>query len=212
MALRRLSLLFIALICIAGSGAASAAAAPTITAGTYPAKVSGPQVEQHGFMFFSGGTRVANCKEVNFSGELTAASTSLALAGTYSECIAYGGLPVNYKMNGCTFNVSPTKQISTVPPVFEGTMSIGCPAGKAIEIDTTTGCHVSIGAQENLKGATFENVENHILLKTKVEGIKHTDVDGFACILEGSGTFNDGAYAGSTTLKAAGGNTLSVKP
>lgn len=212
MALRRLSPLFIAFICVAGSGAASAVAAPTVTASAYPAKVSGPQVELHGFMFFSGGTRVADCKEVNFSGELSAPSTSLALAGVYSECTAWGGLPVTYKTNGCTFNVSPTKQIATIPPTFEGTMNVVCPAGKVIEIDTTfTNCHVRIGAQEKLKGITFENVENHILLKTKVQEMQHTDIDEGLCVLSGSGTFNDGEYAGSTTLKAASGK-VSVQP
>jgi len=85
-------------------------------------------------------------------------------------------------------------------------MDVLCEAGQAIAI-TGASCYVKIGAQTGLKSVAFTNEgtgsERDLKLKLAISGLKYTQESKAApgCT---NGTFLNGSYSVSATVKATG--------
>jgi hypothetical protein len=182
---------------VASAAMASAAQAGQFTAEKYPVTITGSQIAKHTFRFEAG---TVNCAVASFDGKLEAASETLTVTASYNECQTPGGAEVKVKMKSCdyTFHAGETLEADRV----DGSLDVKCnEAGDEITIEEpANGCVVKIPPQEGL--AT--------LVYTDHTEAKDFDVDiGITKLLYtqnancagGEGTFNNGEYAGKSTMK-----------
>jgi len=119
----------------------------------------------------------------------------------YTTCKANGQATV-VRTNGCTYEIKAA-----------GTVTIGCEAGKAIEVEITgTGCIATVAAQGPLTGISFANrgtkgqnpATTDVTVKAKVPGIKTTldNAAGGKCLLDETKT--------PITAEYTTGNTIAV--
>jgi len=193
----KIKALGLALLAVFAVGAVSAVAAQAgqFTAPAYPATITGQNVG--GFHEFTTELGTMNCN-VTFHGELAAASEDLTLAPTYN-CVI-GGLGVDVSMNGCDyeFHAGETLAMDQVA----GSMDILCPEEAAIDFKVTSvpPCHVTVGEQLGLEALTYTN-------RTMAKDVDvNMSLGEIAYGLEGNcpvvGTFANGTYTGTTTLKS----------
>jgi len=193
--LRALGLAALAVLAI-GAVSASAAQAGQFTAAEYPAQITGQNVGLHELTTELG---VMECG-LKLNGELAAASEELTLTPVYATSCEIGGLLVHVNANGCDylFHAGATLGMDEV----EGSWDIKCPAGNKMDFEITSMpvCHLTIGEQLGLGEVVYTNrtMAKDVDLDLAVEGLAY----GLSANCPVSGTFANGTYVGTTTLKA----------
>ncbi|HYJ22932.1 MAG TPA: hypothetical protein VEW07_13030 [Solirubrobacterales bacterium] len=121
-------------ILVLGGTLASAAPANKVTAGSYPAVLTGQDVNtEHGKLArlsIGNGARYIECTEQSFATVLTEATTSITVSGGFSGCFANGltAVPATVTMNQCDYIVEATSKTT-------GQISVTCPnPGEQIEV------------------------------------------------------------------------------
>jgi hypothetical protein len=191
------------------SAAACAPATASVwEAESYPATISGTQIEgKHTFK------TVANtlyCNKYLFAGALSSSASELALTGSPSECSTAGFVVMTVAMNGCTFNFGSGSELGA--GLFAGSARIACPTGKEIVWTASTGnCTARIPAQTLNATVTLENTATapkSVRLSTAATGIHYTLNPTSGCLNKpAAGAYVDGTYDGITTLTAAASGT-----
>lgn len=191
--LRALGLGFLAVLATSAV-VASAAQAGVFTAAAYPATITGQNVGAHQFSTEIG---VMNCN-VTLHGEMAAASSELTLTPSYATNCGINNKVVHVDMNGCDYLLHADETIAA--DEVGGSMDIECPEGSEIDFEITSLpiCHLTVGEQLGLESITY----------TDRTGVRDVDADmnlgGVAygldvgCAVQG--TFENGTYAGTTTL------------
>jgi hypothetical protein len=135
---------------------ASAASAHSITAGEYPANVTGVQTNTN---VFSNGVREWTCSEASLTGSLSAASESITITPSYGGCTGNSGTTVTVDVNGCRY-------VTVVTGTGTATLTLQCPVGKSIEWtiwetgkvhSETRLCTLNLPPQGPISGLTFSN-------------------------------------------------------
>jgi hypothetical protein len=176
---------------------ASAASATNFTAASYPVKISGTQTESHKFTV-GGGT--VTCTTATFAGELTAASETLTINPTYSNCTAFGfiGAKVTgFSSTGCDFKF-----------YAGGATDLLCSSGDVV-IDAGE-CSVTLSEQKNLTKNTFtNNATGTVTVGTNVSGI-HAVVTSTGFCPIGGGTYTNATYTGQTLVEGKNSKGVAV--
>ncbi len=193
--LKALGLTLLAAVAI-GAIAASAAQAGQFTAGNYPATVTGQNVGFHE-LETELGTIECNLK---LHGELAAASETVTLTPTYATGCKLGALEIHVNNNGCDFllHAGATLAMDEV----EGSLDLKCPAGNVLDFEITSMpvCHLGIPEQLGLGEALYTDrtMAKDVDLDLNVEGLSYELGNNCPVV----GAFANGAYRGTTTLKA----------
>lgn len=193
--LKSLGLAALAVLAV-GAVSASAAQAGEFTAAEYPAQITGQNVGMHELTTELG---VMECG-VKLNGELAAAAEELTLTPNYGTACTIGGLVVHVNNNGCDylFHAGNTIGMDEV----EGSWDVKCPAGNRIDFEVTSMpiCHLTIAEQLGLGEVTYttRTMAKDVDMDLNVEGLSY----GLSPNCPVSGTFANGTYSGTTTLKA----------
>jgi hypothetical protein len=188
--IKALGLALFAVLALTALSASAASAAVEFHSEGSETVLSGSQVAEDVFTTNAGTVR---CKNATYSGISNAATTATqTVTPTYSECTAFGFVGATIHTNGCTYTFS----------AANNTVTIGCAAGKAIEVTTPT-CDVKVGAQGPLKGITYTNggsgTTRDITVDVSIEGL-HYEQTGTSFPACTTGTFTNGKYSGSATV------------
>jgi len=192
---------------------------PLFNAEAFPAELSGQESEYHRFTvpgIGGSGINEVLCTDVETSGTLSAASSSLALSADYGLCAYFSylspetELPADIEMNTCRYTVNLLK---TGPP-FEGTAGVACEVGgDAIEV-TSYGsaqkqaegkplCHWRITPQSGLEGVSLANFgaehAQGVSADFDLKGVAVTRVSGTIVNCGKANPFV-GTYSGDTSL------------
>jgi hypothetical protein len=176
---------------------ATTAQASTFTAEKYPATIEGTQVGQHAFTVEDGLN--IKCNRATFHGTLSEASTTITMAPTYTECVAFGFINSTVNFNGCTYLFHAGEEVAV--DKHAGTVDIVCPAGGSIVIVAGT-CETRIPPQTGLSTNNIENNTSPLdaTATGSLTGVAYSKTkDGFGCPLTGTGSKTDGGYAGTAT-------------
>lgn len=147
------------------------------------------------------------CEKTAYAGTTGAnTATSLTVVPTYDDCRTEGGSAgeITASTNGCTFVFASNSAASTHAPTGHATLTLTCPAGKAIALKHA-GCEFIMPPQSLKAGATFTTTVNgttgkhELTVNTTATDIT-THYEAGACIF--LGTSHKGSMVGSTTLKA----------
>ncbi|HET7119778.1 MAG TPA: hypothetical protein VFI17_00850 [Solirubrobacterales bacterium] len=198
---KRFGMVLVASLAVVATGAQAASAA-NFVAGSYPAAISGNQIEKHVF------ETVANtlyCNTYDFQSELSGAANELALSASPSGCSTLGIVTMTVNMNGCTWNFNVGEKIEASK--YSGSGHIACPSGKEIVWNASGGnCTAKIPAQTLSGTFTLEKTATKpttVLLSTAATGIKYVLGPTSGCLgSPAPGTYENGAYSGTTTLLA----------
>ncbi|HYJ21922.1 MAG TPA: hypothetical protein VEW07_07865 [Solirubrobacterales bacterium] len=127
----------LALIAVLALSAFSATAAQgaEVTAGAYPATLTGKDVKtKHGELArltIGNGARYVECESASLSATLAgpAGQTEVSVSPSYAGCFSNGltAVPATVTVNGCTFKLHATTKT-------EGQATVVCPEGKQIEV------------------------------------------------------------------------------
>jgi hypothetical protein len=205
--IRTLKVLSLALVAVCAMSAmiASAASAASFTSASYPSTITGEGGISAAETITLGPTdhnlRV-ECHHSTYHGTLSAASSTLTISPTYSECTTFGS--VSLSTEGCVYVFHATSTSSS-------TFDIEYPAGKSIKIISGT-CEIAIGTQTGLKYVSTKNNAGHLDVTLNVSGITYTNVkDGFLCPLTGTGHRTGATYTSASAITVQGSNgTISV--
>jgi hypothetical protein len=106
-----------------------------LTAGEYPALITGQQGPGGAFDI---GARNVECITSDLNGTIGAAADPVTLKPLYANCISNpGALPVTITANGCDYSFGVSKPGTTLienPTTGRLQVSLNCPAGKQLEI------------------------------------------------------------------------------
>jgi len=184
-----------ALLACAVLALAAPAHATQFKAGSYPATVKGAQIGT-GKITTNAGT--VSCKEVTYSGSLSAASETLTLSPAYSGCTAFGFISATIDVNGCTYRYLVSSKVSA--DTYTGTLSIVC--GSNPLTITSAGCTETVGSQSGLSSNTYTNTTsaspNDIDVSTNISGISYTIDPNCAVYLPGG--YTNGTWQTDATL------------
>jgi hypothetical protein len=211
---KALGLLFIAVLALSAVAATAAqATAGTLTSGGKTVKITGEQVGLHEFTLTdhevsAGKFATGTCEYVHFHGvgTVTDGATQITVEPTYGKaagtCI-FAGQPATITTTGCDYLLKVGE--NTGATGWHVTTDVECTGGNVIKIVTGT-CEVHVGSQTGLTTSQSTNTgagtEQDLLLHTKIGGIKYTVTkDAIGCPLKGTGTFTNGDYNGTTTVK-----------
>lgn len=201
----KLSSLIVISVLAIGVGTASSAQASEFTASEYPAEISGEQVVPY---TFSIGVNKIICDAVKVTISQAMPLSLVTEQPTFAKC-AVGARPATATLNGCDFLAS-----------VNGTKSISCPAGKAIQVHIYANaaahaakedqCEINIAAQEGLGTTTYENKAGSpedIKATDNISSIAYTIVKGTKLLCGSNGV---GTLAGEMTLKAKNSGGVAI--
>jgi hypothetical protein len=147
------------------------------------------------------------CKKITYKGTAEVQSPSeITLEPSYSECTAFGFAGAEVKVNGCAYVLhSGTKEGGNL----EGSFDIECPEGKTIEfIATLVGtkrCTLTLPAQKGLGTLTYVNegagTSRDYKANLSLSAVKYTQDAGTGLGVCSSGSFENGKYSGTATVK-----------
>lgn len=125
----------------------------------------------------------------------TPTSATLRIAFAYSGCRAFGFVNTTIHTNGCEF----------VLHITSGATSIDCPVGQTITT-TAYNCWVTTGSQGPLGPVTYTSngtgISRDVTMDINITGLQYTQHSkSFPGCTNGS--FNNGTYTGSMTMRAA---------
>jgi hypothetical protein len=185
---------------------ASASMAAQFTASSYPATVTGSNTKGSEVITTEGGK--IECDTHSVSHSLGAASSSLTVTPTYTNCEAFGFLNATVNMEACTTVIN--IYVIPFPPYIIGHKRISCGAGKSIKVTAST-CKLEIKGQEGLESVGVSNSGSSVLMKPNISGLAYTVTqDGFLCPFGGTGSKTDGKWTGEVTLSRVGGGSIAV--
>jgi hypothetical protein len=198
-------LALLAMFVLGALTASTALAVPQYTASSYPATVTGSNTKGAETITFDGTAQL--CDSHFVSGSLNAATSTLTITPTYSNCESFGFLNATFNMEGCTYVFHATEQVAA--DVYRHHMDVACPTGKSIKVESGT-CRWEIKPQTdrttvettNLAGGALTLLWNVSLSITVTQ-------DGFGCSLAGTGTRN-GTYHGHVVFARVGSGSASV--
>jgi hypothetical protein len=188
-----------ALTALLGAGTASAA---QFRAEEYPTTVTGTQTVAQKFTTWEKGP-TWTCSNVTTVGTISAASTTLSLAPTFTGC-AFAGQAASVKMNTCKY----VYKNSSEQMVNTGTIDISCSkAGDEIEVVASI-CTLKIPAQAARSSVQYsggpvqegpggEGYKRKIGINLNATGFTYS-LSGFVC--GKTGTFEGGVLTGSHQL------------
>jgi hypothetical protein len=200
--LKVLGLALAATFALTAVAASAAQAAPLFHAEVAPVTYKGEQTEKHKFTTSAG---TVECSKASFEGTNSEkTSSTVTLNAKYESCTAFGFLNATVSMNSCDYLFHLVEGSS--PPT--ATVDIVCSkAGDQITI-STFGCTTDVPPQTGLKHVTFANAgsgtSRDVLATIKVEGIHYTTTSE-SCPNVGAGTFTNGIYEGTATIKGFSG-------
>jgi len=175
---------------------AASATGFTATNGNYPVHFSGSQPGSDAHLLSIDGHGVA-CVVAEFSGTLTAVSTTATVTPTYDSCSM---LPIGatITMNGCDY-------LFHLPASGgNATVDLVCPGGKDVTIDASS-CVIHIPPFTGKGHVNMSNNGAHIDADPTVSGITANLTDGFLCPFEGNThTTNGTLTGGAVTLEGEG--------
>jgi hypothetical protein len=129
--LKALGLLVVAAFAMTAIGASAAHAQPAnFQAGSYTATVRGVQTTEN---TLSNGIRSVSCATANLTGGLPAASTTITIESSYSNCTGNGNTTATVTTNGCDYTLHVVTKTAT--DTGTGSVTIMCPPGQAIQVD-----------------------------------------------------------------------------
>jgi hypothetical protein len=142
-----------------------------------------------------------SCKSAQYGATASGPTASLPVSVSYSDCSAFGSLPMSVSSNGCTYVFN-----------FSGTEDVSCPEGKSMEFLVYVSeaarkegkapiCVVKFAAQTGLASLGFGSVNYQaISVASNLSKIKYTQVRNSFLCPAGVGPFENGTYVDSTTL------------
>jgi len=172
---------------------------PQFEAAEYPATLGGGQESSSILFTIQGST--ASCKKATLSGTQSSFSATLTVVPSFSECTTFGAASGAINPNGCSFTLHAGSKWTAQ---YVGSVDVGCPAGKAIEISGGN-CAVSISAQSGLNTVGLTNAGSPSTVKASLEAAKlkyNVTNDGFGCPLSGVGAGEDGTLGGTAVISA----------
>jgi hypothetical protein len=187
-----------AIVALCAATASSASAFTEFLSSPVGQEILADQTTTH---IFTVEEKEVTCTTAHFSAKsATEAFTEILVTPVYSGCTAFTFIKSEVLMNECDFDLH-----------INGTVDILCPTGKSIEIDVNngSGCVITIGAQNGLKGITYENVTGKngrlsVDILINVTGIAATsNGKGLGCPTAGAHT---GTYTGSAVAEGDGTN------
>ena len=206
--LKVLGLAIAAVMAMSAMMASAASAVPQFTASSYPATVTSSNTR--GNEVFTTEAGKVECDSHFVSHSLAAASSTLTVTPTYTNCEAFGlGATVNTE--GCTYVFHATERIST--GVYNSHIDLACAAGKSIKWVTGGGlCRTERKSQTGLTTVKTTNVAGgSITVEWNVSSIAYTvTTDGFGCPFSGTGTKTDGKHTGHLVISRVGGGSVEV--
>jgi hypothetical protein len=152
------------------SASAAHAATGALTAGAYPAIVTGQQGP--GASFDIGGVRNIECATSDVASTLTGPTDPVTFKPAYVNCISNpGGLPATVTVNGCHYRIGVSKPGTTgIEPMTTGRLHAGivCPNGQQLEIhvyenafkhaENISTCTYDLATQGPVLGGIYHNV------------------------------------------------------
>jgi hypothetical protein len=165
---------------------------------TEHAVISGQQSGEDVYTFNAG---TWSCKTKSYSGTSTVVTTTtLSLTPSFAECVAFKFTNPTLDLNGCSYQYHTQKEGTSTR-----SMSIVCPEGKSMVL-TVFNCYVTIPAQSGLTSVTYADEgsgkSRDVKVSHSITGLKYTQESKSFPGCTG-GTFTNGTYSGTTTLKAA---------
>jgi len=205
--LKSLGLTIAAVMAMSAVMASTASATPQFTASAYPATVTGSNTKGSEVLTTEGGK--VECDSHFVSHSLAAASSTLTVTPTYTECTAFGlGATVNTE--GCAYILHATAKdfVTTHTHHFDVT----CPTGKSIKIIAGGGlCRMEIKGQTGLTGVDTHLSFRSIRTVFTLAGVFYTvTTDSFGCPFNGTGNKSGGEYTGEVTVSRVGGGSVEV--
>ena len=167
--MRKIGLLGLGIVAVMSMGAVAASgalAAPNLKAESYPALITGTQTNEN---VLSNGVRSVTCKGAILSGKkITAASESVEIAPTYSEC---------------TGNSSTVAEVVTTGTIFKLTTTTGT-------FPTGFGFHISVFGHViiNIWASAEAKEKGTLLCKLEVPEEGNATITGGEAMNQGSGT------------------------
>lgn len=195
--IKALGLLSLAALAVCAVFAPSSPAQLTtdeFTAESYPQDIQGTDAKGVTTIETEGGT--LEC-EHSVSGKLWGPSRTLTLNPTYSNC-TFLTFSATVTTHGCDYlYLVETKEEEDV---YQASMDIVCPAGKAITVTVhTLGCKFQIDPQVGLRTVDFENMTKaatpDMTMSDTVSGVHYTVTqDPVLCPFKSTGTKADGKF------------------
>jgi hypothetical protein len=174
---------------------ASPASAANFTASKYPTSITASGAKGNDVIKTEGGN--VECAS-HLSGTLSAASSSVTVTASYTECQAFGFSPATVAM-GCDYVLNATE-----------TLDIECSASNKIIITAGT-CEIQIGTQTGLSKVEHSNGSGDIDAKANVSGINYTVTkDGAGCPFNGTGAKTGATYIQTSSVTVSSTNGASV--
>jgi len=182
-------LAFVAMLAI-GATAVPVASAVKMTAESYPTTLTGASDQGIGNVVSVTAGSVS-CPNSSYLGVLSAASTTVSVAPSFTGCSAFG-FPGTMDVNECTL------LLHGAEGSFSSTVDFVCPAGKEMTLTVlsagTSKCMLHIPSQAGLETVTVKAVgagaTRELTLDVNVTGIKytHTAGTGIGACTSGSGS------------------------
>jgi hypothetical protein len=197
--IRKIKTLGIAVVAVLALSAvvASAASAANFTASSYPTSATAASAIGNDDFKTEAGS--VECKGHFHVGPLSAASETVTVVPTYSECRAFGFLNATVHMNECDYTF-----------YTSGSVDLNCPTGKAVAITAST-CEVQIGAQSNLSKVDLANSGTGVSAQATVGGINYTVTkDGFGCPFAGTGAKTGATYTQNNAVQVNSTNGATI--
>lgn len=148
----------------------------------------------------------AECSESVYKGELASSpAATITLSPEYGSCEAFGFSSAEIAVNGCSYSLAAGEDLGLR---IEGSASVVCPEGKAIEIVAKVlglvKCTVTIGAQSGLTEVTYPNAGAGSSRDFKVAfglgGLKYSQEPGEGLGKCEAGSFKNGIVSGAPTV------------
>ena len=157
------------------------------------------------------GDSLFQCAKSTFAATMKpGVSTELTATVGYEECKTLkSGFTTDMRINGCDYKYK--VEVKEIADLYKGSMSIACPAGKSIEIESTSGgkrqCLDTIPAQVGIEPIMFQDMTDSTPTDlTIIEEAKNvtniSDNGTLACGGVLIGHHADGLLFGETTITA----------
>jgi len=211
--LKALGLAFVAVLAMSAVVSSAAQATPEYTCSTYPCTATGSNTAGNETFTTPGGTVQCDSHFVveKYRGtneDIAAATSTVTVTPTYTNCVAFGFLNATVNMNGCDYEFHATEKLGEGHYIHH--VAIHCtPTGNKIKITAAT-CEVEVPAQ-TLTDVTTKNEPGGVVkvVPTVTEITMNVVKDGFGCPFSGTG-HTKGSYHGEVTISRVGGGSISV--